>query len=96
MDVSDAECSRSCGTGFKRQFHSCISPVSECGGEACEGIDNRTVACNEHCCPGMLKINVFHISVYCMARKRSNLVVVFSIAKFKLRVASIKLHTIKF
>ena len=55
MDVPDAECSHSCGTGFKRQFRSCINPVPECGGEACEGTDNRTVACNEHCCPSMLK-----------------------------------------
>ena len=53
-DATDAECSRSCGTGFKKQVRSCTNPLPQCGGEPCEGSDNRTIACNEQCCPGLL------------------------------------------
>ena len=51
-DAADAKCSHSCGTGFKTQVRSCTKPVPQCGGEACKGAENRTVACNEQCCPG--------------------------------------------
>ena len=59
VDVPDAKCTRTCGTGFKEQVRNCTNPVPECGGNPCNGSDYRIVACNEQCCPGLIEYSMY-------------------------------------
>jgi len=50
---NSTECSQSCGGGKIQLNRSCTNPLPQCGGAECMGINNKTVSCNEQCCPGM-------------------------------------------
>ena len=45
-------CSVSCGGGSQSSFRSCINPVPQFGGNACDGNAELRQPCNEHPCPG--------------------------------------------
>ena len=53
---NSTQCSHSCGGGNRQQRRSCTNPVPWCGGVECAGTNNRTVSCNEQCCPGSILI----------------------------------------
>ena len=42
----------SCGTGQRRRFRSCLSPLTTADSRPCVGVGQQTDVCNQHHCPG--------------------------------------------